>query len=105
MHDETRLLHLDRDDEPFRALTTPVHRASTLIFPTVEGFFSRHSRFYDGYSYGLYGHPASRALAHQVAALEDGSDRKSVVSGKSVAGRVDVGGGGRIQTNNAGQKI
>src|SRR3546814_5561538 len=41
MHDETRLLHLDRDDEPFRALTTPVHRASTLIFPTVEDFLTR----------------------------------------------------------------
>src|SRR3546814_2748949 len=89
MHDETRLLHLDRDDEPFRALTTPVHRASTLIFPTVEGFFSRHSRFYDGYSYGLYGHPASRALAHQVAALEDGSRTLIVPSGMAAISRSD----------------
>src|SRR3546814_13751952 len=90
MHDETRLLHLDRDDEPFRSLTTPVHRASTLIFPTVEGFFSRHSRFYDGYSYGLYGHPASRALSHQVAALEDGSRTLIVPSGMAAISVVNL---------------
>src|SRR3546814_8803022 len=81
MHDETRLLHLDRDDEPFRALTTPVHRASTLIFPTVEDFLTRHRRFYDGYSYGHYGHPASRALARQIAALGEGKRTLIVQSG------------------------
>src|SRR3546814_750606 len=90
MHDETRLLHLDRDDEPFRALTTPVHRASTLIFPTVEDFLTRHRRFYDGYSYGLYGHPASRALARQIAALEEGKRTLIVPSGMAAISVVNL---------------
>src|SRR3546814_12121340 len=80
MRDETRLLHANSDDEPFRALTTPVHRASTLLFPTVEEFLARHTRFYDGYSYGLYGHPASRAIAGQIADLEGGSRARIVPS-------------------------
>jgi cystathionine beta-lyase len=90
MHDETRLLHLDSDDEPFRALTTPIHRASTLIFPTVEDFLARHTRFYDGYSYGLYGHPASRALARQMAALEGGSRALILPSGMAAISVVDL---------------
>jgi cystathionine beta-lyase len=90
MHDETRLLHSDSDDEPFRALTIPVHRASTLVFPTVEDFLTRHSRFYDGYSYGLYGHPASRALAGQIAALEEGSRAIIVPSGMAAISVVNL---------------
>ena len=90
MHDETRLLHSDSDDEPFRALTIPVHRASTLVFPTVEDFLTRHSRFYDGYSYGLYGHPASRALAGQIAALEEGSRAIIVPSGMAAISIVNL---------------
>ncbi|WP_193367788.1 trans-sulfuration enzyme family protein [Pelagibius marinus] len=90
MHDETRLLHCDSDDEPFRALTTPVHRASTLVFPTVEEFLARHSRFYDGYSYGLYGHPASRSLAKQIATLEGGSRALIVPSGMAAISVVNL---------------
>jgi cystathionine beta-lyase len=90
MRDETRLLHANRDDEPFRALTTPVHRASTLLFPTVEEFLTRHTRFYDGYSYGLYGHPASRALAGQIAALEGGSRALIVPSGMAAISVVNL---------------
>lgn len=81
MHDETLLLHTDVGEQPFRALTPAVHRASTIVFPTVEGFRSRHSQFYDGYSYGLYGHPASRNLAAHVAALESGARCLIVPSG------------------------
>lgn len=72
MRDETLLLHTDAADLPFRALTPAVHRASTIVFPTVAEFLSRHTQFYDGYSYGLYGHPASRSLATQIAVLEEG---------------------------------
>ncbi|GAA4130533.1 cystathionine beta-lyase [Aminobacter aganoensis] len=81
MRDETRLLHTAVDDLPFNALTPTVHRASTIVFPTVESFLSRHTRFYDGYSYGLYGHPASRNLAAQIAALEGGVRSLIVPSG------------------------
>lgn len=81
MRDETRLLHTAVDDLPFNALTPTVHRASTIVFPTVESFLSRHTQFYDGYSYGLYGHPASRNLAAQIAALEGGVRSLIVPSG------------------------
>ncbi|MEJ6782894.1 cystathionine beta-lyase [Aminobacter sp. Piv2-1] len=81
MHDETRLLHTAVDDLPFNTLTPAVHRASTIVFPTVESFLSRHTQFYDGYSYGLYGHPASRNLATQIAALEGGARSLIVPSG------------------------
>lgn len=91
MREETRLLHSGSDDdEPFRALTTPVHRGSTIVFPTVEAFLSRHTRFYDGYSYGLYSHPASRALAGQIAELEGGSHALIVPSGMAAISVVNL---------------
>lgn len=74
MNRETKLLNIDVDDEAFRALTVPVHRGSTILFDTVAGFMDRHSGFYDGYSYGLYGHPAQRSLEKTIAALE-GAER------------------------------
>jgi cystathionine beta-lyase len=81
MRDETLLLHTDASELPFRALTPAVHRASTIVFPTVAEFLSRHTQFYDGYSYGLYGHPASRSLAARIAALEEGARCLIVPSG------------------------
>ena len=41
----------------------------------------RKSRFYDGYSYGLYGTPTSRALEAAIAALEGASNSFVVPSG------------------------
>lgn len=73
MQDQTLLLHTDVSELPFRALTPAVHRASTIVFPTVDAFLSRQEQFYDGYSYGLHNHPASRHLAQQIAALEGGA--------------------------------
>lgn len=74
MHRETQILHTTVATEPFPALTVPVHHGSTLVFDTVEEFLGRHTRFYDGYSYGLYGHPVAKALEAQIAALE-GAER------------------------------
>jgi len=56
----------------FNALNLPVHRASTLVFESTEAFLSRKSQLYDGYSYGLYGTPTTRALEDQVAQIEGG---------------------------------
>lgn len=90
MRDETRLLHVEQDDAPFRALTTPVHRGTTITFETVEAFLSRHDQFYDGYSYGLYGHPASRSLAHHMAEMERGSHSLIVPSGMAAISLVNL---------------
>ena len=53
-------------------LNPPVHRASTILYDTVEDYISRHSRLYEGVIYGLYGTETTFALASAVAKLEQG---------------------------------
>jgi cystathionine beta-lyase len=65
----------------FRALSPAVHRASTVLFSTTEDFLNRRERMFDGYSYGLYGTPTTRALEDQVAAIEGGARTVVVPSG------------------------
>ncbi len=59
-------------EDGFASLTTPVHRASTIVFDTAEAFASRGERGLDGYSYGLHGTPTTRALEARINALEGG---------------------------------
>lgn len=49
-----------------------VERASTILYPTVESYMTRHDGFYDDVIYGLYGTGTTFALAESVAALEGG---------------------------------
>lgn len=70
MHDTTRLIHNPPPPDGFASLSPPVHRASTLVFPTLAAFEARHTSVYDGYSYGLYGTPTTRALELQIADIE-----------------------------------
>jgi hypothetical protein len=58
-----------------------VHRGSTVVFGSMTEYGDRKSRFYDGYSYGLYGTPPSRALEAAIAALEGSSNSLVVPSG------------------------
>lgn len=84
MQNETLHIHPpSTDDSEFGALSLPVHRASTVVFESAEAFESRHDRIYDGYSYGLYGTPTSRALEIQIAALEGGTRALLTPSGLS----------------------
>ncbi len=53
-------------------LNPPVHRASTIVYSTVEEYLSRHSRLYDGVIYGLYGTETTYALASAITELERG---------------------------------
>ena len=53
-------------------LNPPVHRASTILYDTVEEYIGRHSRLYDGVIYGLYGTETTFALAAAIAELESG---------------------------------
>lgn len=73
MRPTTEILRDWGDDVPFRSLSVPPHRGSTLIYDTVAEFLDRQRNFYDGYSYGLYSHPAQRALERAMAHLEGGS--------------------------------
>lgn len=83
MHDDTRCLLAGDNGAQigFQSLSVPVHRGSTVVFPTVEAYQRRREVFYDGYSYGLYGTPTSRTLEAQVASLEDGLKAVTVPSG------------------------
>ena len=53
-------------------LNPPVHRASTIVYDTVEAYTGRHSRIYDEVIYGLYGTETTFALEAAIAALEGG---------------------------------
>jgi len=74
---------LDRaaDAGRFAALTVPVHHASTLTFATTRAFLDRRTQLFDGYSYGLYGTPTTRALEDMVARIEGGRRSIAVPSG------------------------
>jgi cystathionine beta-lyase len=65
----------------FEALSSPIHRASTVVFDTPSEFKNRASKVYDGYAYGLYGTPSTRALEDQIAKLEGGSRALVLPSG------------------------
>ena len=56
----------------FHALNVPVHRASTVLFGDTASFLARRSQLFDGFSYGLYGTPTTRALETTVAQIEGG---------------------------------
>lgn len=64
-------------------LNPPVHRASTILYDTVEEYIDRHSRLYDGVIYGLYGTETTFALADAIASLEGGY--KAVVTSSGTA--------------------
>jgi cystathionine beta-lyase len=82
MRPETRLVHAGRDpDGGFGAVNPPVHRASTIVFPTVDAFERRHERKYTGAPYGLHGTPTTFALADAVAELAGGARTLVVSSG------------------------
>ena len=53
-------------------LNTPVVRASTILYDSVEAYMQRHDGFYDDVIYGLYGTETTYALAEAVNALEGG---------------------------------
>jgi cystathionine beta-lyase len=79
MNDETKCLKVAVPEGKFASLTVPVHRASTIVFDSVAAYQSRRSQMYDGYSYGLYGTPTSRALEKVIANIE-GATRAMLVS-------------------------
>ncbi|WP_225769658.1 cystathionine beta-lyase [Inquilinus sp. Marseille-Q2685] len=84
MRSDTRHVHQPADEaDDFESLAPPVHHASTVVFDSIEAFERRHERIYDGYSYGLYGTPTTRALERQIAALEGAPRALVTPSGQS----------------------
>ena len=76
----TRAVHLGRDPHRFLgAVNTPVFRATTMLFRTVEELEQARRGEYPGIGYGLHGLPTVTDLQDAVAAIEglDGRDAKA----------------------------
>ncbi|WP_108663684.1 cystathionine beta-lyase [Acuticoccus kandeliae] len=70
---ETLLAHLGRDPERhFGASNTPVYRASTIAFPTVEAMEEARADRFNRVTYGSWGTPTSYDFEDAVSALEGG---------------------------------
>jgi len=44
MHDETKCLKVPAANGAFASLSVPVHRASTIVFDSVDAYQNRHHR-------------------------------------------------------------
>jgi len=90
MHDETRVTTLGRDPHRHHGIVNPpVYHASTILYPTLEALDAPRTR--DGYYYGRYGTPTTRALAEAVAGIEGGDFSLIVGSGKAAITTVLMG--------------
>jgi cystathionine beta-lyase len=70
---KTRLIHSDAEiPQGFRSLTTPVYRASTVVFSDAAAATDDWNQYKAGYTYGLYGTPTTLELAGKVCELEKG---------------------------------
>jgi cysteine-S-conjugate beta-lyase len=90
MHDQTRVTTLGRDPHAHHGIVNPpVYHASTILFPTLAAL--RRAAHRDGYYYGRYGTPTTRALAEAVAGIEGGDFAFVVSSGKTAITTVLLG--------------
>ncbi|HEY7140807.1 MAG TPA: cystathionine beta-lyase [Methylomirabilota bacterium] len=84
MERETRLVHAGRDPDGHEgAVNPPVYRASTILFPTMAAYESRHGRRFTSYGYGIHGTPTTLALASALAELSGGAHTLVLSSGLS----------------------
>jgi cystathionine beta-lyase len=65
----------------FDAPQGAVHKASTVIFPSVAAMRARDWRHKHGYTYGLHGTPTTFTLEERIATLEGGKECVLVPSG------------------------
>jgi cysteine-S-conjugate beta-lyase len=88
---KTKLIHSDaKVPEGFRALSVPVERASTVLFPNSASAVGGWNVETDGYTYGIHGTPTVQALAGRIAELEGGTRTLLVPSGLSAIMLVDM---------------
>jgi cystathionine beta-lyase len=84
MERDTRLVHAGRDPGGHEgAVSPPVYRASTILYPTMAAYEARRDRKYTTYGYGLDGTPTTLALAEALAELSGGARTLVVSSGLS----------------------
>ena len=82
MHWRSKLIHSDASAPAgFRGLAQPTHRASTVVFDTLDAALRDPHGADGGYSYGLHGTPTVLELAARVAELESAAKTVIVPSG------------------------
>ena len=87
----TRLIH--HPYQPPAGFVAPqpgVHKASTVIFPSVAALQARDWKEKAGYTYGLHGTPTSFQLEERIATLEGGAHTLLVPSGLAAITLVDM---------------
>jgi cystathionine beta-lyase len=88
---QTKLIHsIVKVPGGFRALSVPVERASTVVFPDCESAVGGWDVEADGYTYGIHGTPTVLALAGRIAELEGGARTLLVPSGLAALTLVDM---------------
>ena len=74
----------------FEAVPGAVHKASTVIFPTVAALRKRDWKHKTGYTYGLHGTPTTFTLEQRIASLEGGQFCTLVPSGLAAVALVNM---------------
>jgi cystathionine beta-lyase len=74
----------------FAAPQVGVHKASTVIFPSVAALRARDWRQKTGYTYGLHGTPTTFVLEERIATLEGGTHGLLVPSGLAAIANVGI---------------
>ncbi len=69
-HLQTEIIKPDFDTPQFKALTTPVMRASTVVYDSVEALRNRNWKDQAQYTYGLLGTPTTRKLSQKIAEID-----------------------------------
>lgn len=87
----TQLIHHPyRAPEGFAAVPVAVHKASTVIFPSVAAMRARDWRHKTGYTYGLHGTPTTFTLEARLATLEGGQHCLLAPSGLAAIALVNL---------------
>jgi cysteine-S-conjugate beta-lyase len=87
----TQLIHhAYKPPAGFQAVQPGIHKASTVIFPSVAALRSRDWKHKTGYTYGLHGTPTTFTLEERIATLEGGKFCTLVPSGLAAVVLVDM---------------
>ena len=91
MHLSTELIHHPyRPPLDFEAVAPGVHKASTVVFPTVAAMRERDWKDKSAYTYGLHGTPTTFTLEERIATLEGGRFCLLAPSGLAAIALVDM---------------
>jgi cystathionine beta-lyase len=74
----------------FESVPVAVHKASTVLFPSVAALRSHHWRSKAGYTYGLHGTPTTFTLEERIATLEGGRHCVLAPSGLAAISMVNL---------------